>query len=131
MAVRLARVNIFGGFASLDEGGSAALDAYDSPVETLARLSCKYIGLLACGPKPAALRALRLLAGDLYAAYTGMGLQGLVVEERRYRDLGTVLLVIPPGCERPEIELRAGGEGVFDVRVSCGGAGYECGLVCQ
>lgn len=130
--VRVTSVKVSNELCVASTSNASVVDVYDSPVETIVRLSCKSIGLNLCRKAvPSLSRALRLIAMDLYAVYSGLGLDNIVVEEQRHKELGTILIAKRPGCGAVQLDIEYGGEGVMRIKVSCGEAIYECGIECQ
>ncbi|HIQ23915.1 MAG TPA: hypothetical protein EYH50_02570 [Pyrodictium delaneyi] len=130
--VQITSIKVSNEFCKAPIGSASVIDAYDSPIETIVRLSCKSIGLNVCRKTtPSLLRVLRLIAMDLYAVYSGLGLDNVVVEEQRHKELGTVLIAKRPGCGAVQLDIEYGDGGVMRIKVSCGKAIYECNIKCQ
>jgi len=129
---RVRAVTVQGALSAVNTGRATEIDPYDSPIETLLRISCKSIGLRLCRKdKARMIHAIRLLAMDIYALYSGAGLRNVVLEEQRDNRLDNVLVVKELGCGTVGLSIMNGEKGEVIARVECKDSFYECVIECQ
>ncbi|ALL01644.1 hypothetical protein Pyrde_1601 [Pyrodictium delaneyi] len=129
---RVRAVTVQGALSAANTGRATDIDPYDSPIETLLRISCKSIGLRLCREdKARMIHTIRLLAMDIYALYSGAGLRNVVLEEQRDNRLGNVLVVKELGCGTARLSIMNGEKGEVIARVECKDSSYECVIECQ